>query len=220
MDEGYRWKQMEEISSGKLVEKKVIRSGHGWVFAIAHKAERLALGIATMSFRNYVEIMDFEGKVLKKFKTKLATQIKITPDASIISILSVGGKIFSYNSNGEKLKNHEHNAFSATSEDGDLMLADGVVMDAEGNVLLGSVGKHIVIDAAGTPQQKFFMRQYLGIAPNGNYVVAHELCTESGETVLKSWSVTYELNNIYIHPQDTKSLLELKVVLVLILSDP
>ncbi len=201
---------MEEISSVFLTKKKVIRSGHKFGdFSIADEAKKLTLGILR-NLGSHIEIMDFEGNVTKKFKIHLSPlHIKTNQDASIISVLSATGKKKSYDSEGKKLKNLKFDAFTVTSDDGEILLANGFVMDPQGNLLLKNIGKHLVVDAAGIPQQKLFYRSFQ-IAPNGSYVVAGETCQESYSTVLKSWNVNYHLDNIYIRPLDIKSLLEFK----------
>jgi len=204
--------------SGVLEEKWRKKRRTGWAGpAIASEAKRLALG--TVGFRSYVEIMDFEGNVLGKFRTKNMRQIQITSDVSQVYLLSAGGKIFAYNSNGEKLKKYKCREWIVAparhlsiSEDGSVVTAGDALMDAEGDVIHFSDGKHMVIDAfSRKPEQKGFFQNIVGIAPNGTYIVVHESSGQTRQffkgTSLATETVTYQLNHIYIRPQDTNTLL-------------
>jgi hypothetical protein len=204
--------------SGAVVEKWRRKT---WkqipLFAVANEAKRLAIG--HIGFRSYVEIMDFEGDVLRKFRTKNMQQIEITSDASKVYLLS-GKKILAYNSNGEKLKEYKEGGCQFSILEDGSMVTDArapkyALMDAEGNKIHFTDGMHWVIDAfSGKLELKQFYPNLVGIAPNGTYVVVYETTGQTRQyfkgTSSVSETVLYGLNNIYIRPQGTKSLLESK----------
>lgn len=196
------------ILSG-VVERWRRNVGKHSVFSVASEAEKVAIGYPGF-FRGFIEFVDFNGSVVRKIKTKDLTQIAVTSDASKIYLLSAGGKIFSYNYNGEKLRKYKGGNVLKISDDGSMLTNGDILMDEQGKVLFKPFKKQLVCDVFTKELKKKIFLCEIDIAPSGRHILVSGFCHEDKFIYPRLYHLTYEYRYVYIRPESIALLLKLR----------